>query len=86
MPDLRWTTEPPTEAGWYWVRWVSPRGGKDEAPDVVLVLVTQKDGPLHYEEAEGSWLPIVDVWTEWSGPIPEPTDTPPTTGGEGKNR
>ena len=88
MPELRWTTEPPTVPGWYWVRW-SPRkpwSGQSEV-EVVEVLVP-KSGAVYLDHCGRSpeWESLSANWLEWSGPIPEPTGTPPTTGGEGKNR
>ena len=81
MPDLRWTTEPPTEAGEYLYR----KRGTSTAQRLRVFCGVDgwawvDDGFPHargYEEHPNY---------EWLGPVPEPTDTPPTTGGEGKNR
>lgn len=77
MNDLRyldWTTEPPTQEGWYWVRWTARHR------DVIIVQVLQS------AEGEGlvAWVGGADkpfalsYFHPWLGPLPEPE--PPSEG------
>ena len=62
---MTWTSEKPTEAGWYWNR-ISGAVG--------IALITRRDGRLY------AWLKFKDAWLsregwldyihgEWLGPI-----------------
>ena len=65
MSEAGWTSEKPTEAGWYWNR-ISGAVG--------IALITRRDGRLY------AWLKFKDAWLtregwldyihgEWLGPI-----------------
>ena len=65
MTEAGWTSEKPTEAGWYWNR-ISGAVG--------IALITRRDGRLY------AWLKFKDAWLtregwldyihgEWLGPI-----------------
>jgi hypothetical protein len=66
---MQWTTTPPTEPGWYWVRWNIPY-----IHDVEIVRV--------YREHQGDRLFVADIgedaefelakFTHWLGPLPIP--------------
>ena len=68
-PALTWTTETPTEPGWYW--WQESA----QAPEAVFVLhYDNQSGPLVFRD------PVDRVWQfvqrqsgiQWAGPIPLP--------------
>ena len=63
-----WTTEPPTEPGWYWVTYA---GG------VSVIKVRQDEKGLWIEDGYYSdqRLAIDSAWkyhSHWLGPLPEP--------------
>ncbi len=63
MPELFWTKEPPTEAGWYWNRKdISCHGS---------ILFLQGTGYIYFPES-GEYFTPVNIGGEWWGPIPEP--------------
>lgn len=70
---LRWTTDTPTEPGWYWNR----VAGKESLP---MRLYYDSDGEYCYQVAglpDDCWLvsDLADeVGCEWAGPISEPTE------------
>lgn len=57
---LRWTHEPPTVAGWYWVR----RVGDNDYP--IVKHVTQRDADEGFAVLSNR---------EWAGPIQEPGES-----------
>ena len=60
---LRWTTEPPQEAGWYLWRekeWRRP-------------IVREVEEGLVISDEFGTWS-VIDVTGQWAGPIPEPEE------------
>jgi hypothetical protein len=62
---LVWTTEPPTEPGWYWVRW------KNGLCDVELGRLT--DVPIGAMLLEHQMLGFAN-FSHFAGPIPEPQE------------
>lgn len=54
--SLEWKTEPPIQAGWYWVNF------RVSAMDIVVIVKYPLDG----KEAN------MNLATHWLGPIPEP--------------
>jgi hypothetical protein len=64
--DLQWTTTPPTEEGWYWVRNVKGKIWCEE--------VFKKDGVMcWWSEDENTFNSIIlDYITHWLGPLPIP--------------
>lgn len=66
---LRWTTDQPTEPGWYW--W-QPTYSK---PEVVFIQQISDTWPLTCDRAgyDTSAMPRVG---RWAGPIPPPEGTP----------
>lgn len=63
-----WRRTPPDRPGWWWKRIVAPEGGI--CGPWVQEVVDVKDEGFHLGEGYGKY--------EWLGPIPEPTDEPPT--------
>ena len=68
FPVFKWTTEPPTEPGWYWVTYA---GG------VSVIKVRQDEKGLWIEDGYYSdqRLAIDSAWkyhSHWLGPLPEP--------------
>ena len=62
---MKWTSELPTEPGWYWVR-----NSTTKHKNIVLVfdgLVAGNYTCLKVEEAH-------EIYGEWAGPIPEPEE------------
>jgi hypothetical protein len=71
LPDVgyafgKWTTTPPTEPGWYWVRNIKGKIWCDE--------VFKKDGVMcWWSEDENTFNSIIlDYFTHWLGPLPPP--------------
>ena len=80
-PELKWTEEPPTKAGWYWRR--DRMGGGaliqyvhrcnlpmltwEERKEETLICADTKDVPALEALPDSSWI------IEWAGPIPVPT-------------
>lgn len=70
---MKWTSEPPTEPGWYWNSWGIP------TPDPDMLLVERRaDGRLHASDiwdtsSDGlEWGLLVSFGSYWAGPIPHP--------------
>lgn len=61
---LCWTTEPPTEPGWYWMLLDPEYAGRAFEPRVVQVQVDPRSGTLTEVNRSGRW--------HWAGPIPKP--------------
>ena len=57
--NLEWTTEPPTEGGWYWIRY--PDG------EIACVEVFYSLGNM---ETDSDY--VLDTVTHWLGPLPVP--------------
>ena len=49
----RWTTEPPTEPGWYWTQWKAP----DFEEPMTVREITHKDLPIPVG-AHRRWWPV----------------------------
>lgn len=65
---LRWTREPPTRQGWYWVKYA------DDSPDEASVIhVAQRNG-VTGEEREDGYIKAFE-YDEYSGPLTPPEDT-----------
>lgn len=74
MPPLTYTTEPPTEPGWYWMRlpWST-----DSDSDECVQVYHDRDGVLraHYGSAPVNPRPaLFPAGTLWAGPIPRPVE------------
>ena len=69
--NLKWTKNPPTEAGWYWQRQRGYTGG------YAVYVEIGSCGPRYYandvQRASHPGLPIVDI--EWAGPMWAPKDS-----------
>ena len=67
---MRWTTERPTEPGWYWVRWtVNTRSWR--RPVIAKVDVVGKHPSYEIDGMhESKFYPT----QEWSGPLPPPEE------------
>lgn len=65
---MTWTTQQPTQPGWYWWRW---RNDKD--PEIVRIS-TGADNRLWMEEMENypGATSLEKVHGQFAGPIPEP--------------
>jgi hypothetical protein len=59
---LVWTTEPPTEPGWYWVFW------KDSSPEVGVYEFNGEEFWVGADTHTLDWL------SHFAGPIPEPQE------------
>lgn len=71
---LRWTTEVPTEAGWYWHRDNSPRFGYGPLETMQIDWVSLfEGGELFLGERESGEL-VEEIEGEWAGPIPTPSE------------
>lgn len=71
MADLTWTDEPPSEAGWYWMRNRALKFG----PKVVQVARPYRgsDDLAFYDQR--SWNDLRrHTDAQWAGPIPEPSE------------
>ena len=62
----QWTTEKPTEPGWYWVK------ERDIWRSIAFIGAVQFEERTVITES-GREVPFDDVLV-WSGPIPEPTE------------
>lgn len=60
---LRWTTDLPTELGWYWCR------SNVQPKDAAIVFV--KDGAFELDE---ELIEAASLRFQWAGPIPEPQE------------
>jgi hypothetical protein len=65
---IEWTTTPPTEPGWYWVR------SESKYKHTWIVEVSIKNGVAHmYSEMDSEDYPVWDGFaTHWLGPLPPP--------------
>jgi hypothetical protein len=68
LSGLGWTTTPPTEPGWYWVKCDTG------AVSVYLVNLANSVMGLYFESLGESWEYIMEDWkiTHWLGPLPPP--------------
>ena len=62
---LRWTTQKPTQAGWYWYRGRS----HEEEP-----LIVQVDHAGQFQWPDGGFQEVTLTKGEWAGPIEPPED------------
>lgn len=66
--SLRWSTEKPTEEGWYWMR-CHPYGGSL----LIVWVFARPDGKkLGYMNISYKYEDFSDEGCEWAGPIPTP--------------
>jgi len=69
---MKWTKEPPTKPGWYWVK-----GKYDRWP---IEISRNRNGDLSVNCNEGDYsIPEYKSMRRielWSGPIPEPEEVP----------
>ena len=64
---LKWTSEPPTQEGWYFMR----QGGQMTVCRIVLYC----DGLVAMFGAMRQSVEFMKkIGTQWAGPIPEPVD------------
>lgn len=67
MPQFKWTTQKPSECGWYWVKGKVPHNNPDIMRFVIMPIINNssriqpQEGPL---STEG--------WEWFAGPIPKP--------------
>jgi hypothetical protein len=77
MSELTWTSEKPTEPGWYWHRisvHTKPTFVKmwqDENDGGRLVFTGDSNG---FPAKIGSAVPAEKLRGQWAGPIPEPVE------------
>lgn len=69
---MKWTSEPPTEPGWYWTRRTG-RGGMGTE------CIVETTGPHcrvwpHTKDRWGTPAGALEESREWAGPIPEPEE------------
>jgi len=62
--DREWTTEPPTEEGWYWVK----DGDTARIAEVFFASKTTLLADLTDEEMPR----VLSAFTHWLGPLPVP--------------
>ena len=70
LNTLKWTTEKPTQTGWYWVRW-------SIGQDTVEFIEIDDDGVWLGEPASGEGPKLIkDIKgiDKWSGPIKNPDE------------
>lgn len=60
---MKWSTEPPTEPGWYWVK---PVDGE---------RCVKRYSELDIAAYHKAFLRLRKAGWEWAGPIPEPTES-----------
>lgn len=70
VDKLTWTSETPTEPGWYWAR---NKGSVSMYRKQVLEIVCWDDGVLVLMLDCGKRIPIADNLM-WAGPIPVPEE------------
>ena len=70
--ELMWTTTPPTQEGWYWVRWTA----RTREPILIQVLRDEVDGDLVAWVAGAPQPFALSYFHPWLGPLPVPE--PPT--------
>jgi hypothetical protein len=63
---LRWSREPPKEAGWWWVQWA----GVDPQPAAIVEVIGK--GAYLYAGEAGYLTEAVWANHRWAGPIPPP--------------
>jgi hypothetical protein len=93
--NLAWTSTPPTEPGWYWLKMRGARSGVIRAEAVQLGIAPPRSmlaGRLAFMQwdsrAGDYWHQEIHMHANcgtplWAGPIPEPTDpVSATAGGE----
>lgn len=69
--DLQWTTEPPTEEGWYWVK--NKYTGAHDIEPVYLVKVTHIENQVVWSiEINGGSGEDFSYFSHWLGPLPVP--------------
>lgn len=66
---MTWTTEKPTEPGWYWMKADS---GTDSGP-IVRQIVTIIGDHLYYNHPQHGAINIPNE-RQWAGPIPMPEE------------
>ena len=69
---LKWTKEPPSKEGWYWVE-LYHFGFGTSKKRIVYVQDMSSDNTLSLGFTDGEIIYDVDgAHAEWAGPIPEP--------------
>ncbi|MFH1635785.1 MAG: hypothetical protein ABIG63_17475 [Chloroflexota bacterium] len=63
-PPLKWTTEPPTEEGWYWMSMAGV--------EPIVICCVSRVGKIFY--MNGNRVLDVDESDRWAGPIRLPGD------------
>ena len=64
--DLKWTTEPPTQEGWYW----TPNG--NSYIEVVEVRKSKRNDAGLVVYRCGEEVPLMRGYSYWLGPLPVP--------------
>lgn len=67
----KWTTNPPTEVGWYWMQ------NLDDSTDMHIEFVFARPGHSYLciqADGEGrrNFIPVQRLKCKWAGPIQEP--------------
>ncbi len=72
MSTLHWTTQPPTQQGWWWHRTGKPAAGGRLPRGIPRVIeVWSAAGDYWANELE---YPVRTLGGDWAGPIPEPEE------------
>ena len=67
IESFRWTTDPPTKEGWYWVR------RKGEESEIEVVFIDGWGDGVFTVRATGSEISTSpNYFSHWLGPLPEP--------------
>lgn len=67
-----WTTEKPTQPGWYWCRWFDEY---EYGEPFTCYLDHNDDDILCVIQLEFAWLPLDEFGVrQWAGPIPHPEE------------
>jgi hypothetical protein len=72
MDNLSWTTDKPTQSGYYWARGLWRHSIRDNYATEVIVLV-RVDVKEQWAELPGTEITdILDSYTHWIGPLTVP--------------
>ena len=66
---MRWTTERPTEAGWYFYK-PTPEERDLDPWEILRVFEHQETGLMAINDTD--YDSVANLHGEWAGPIPEP--------------
>jgi hypothetical protein len=63
--SLKWTTERPARAGWYWHRGPFPESS-------AIIVEVDEDGYFKWPDGSFDDVHVISGW--WAGPVPVPDD------------